>query len=195
MPDRVCHVCYLCNNRFTVVKRKHHCRLCGQVFCSNCCSNHVNGEPFGFTTTIRICNLCLSLMEETPSSNDIILANRLTESGTVSSLFENSPLPTIFSSGSDPTSRKVSPNTTPVKNENEISNNNSTTTTRRLKSGSVSSYDYFEENSREENNNNNNNNNNDEDDEDEYDRYNDDTPEFIQNNIQQRYGDCIYIYI
>lgn len=138
-------------------------------------------------------------MEEAPSSNDIILANRLTECGTVSSLLD-SPLPTIFSNISEPNSKKVSPDTTPTKNENEISSRHSSN--KRLLSGSISSYDYsYDENKDDDNNNNNSKNDgnniedDDDDDEDEYDRYNDDTPEFIQNNIQQRYGDCIYIYI
>ena len=28
--------CYLCSNTFTFFNRKHHCRVCGRVFCGNC---------------------------------------------------------------------------------------------------------------------------------------------------------------
>lgn len=28
--------CEFCMNRFSLTKRKHHCRLCGKIMCSNC---------------------------------------------------------------------------------------------------------------------------------------------------------------
>ncbi|CBK21583.2 uncharacterized protein [Blastocystis hominis] len=37
MPDEVCLSCYGCQQKFTVIRRRHHCRICGQVFCSDCC--------------------------------------------------------------------------------------------------------------------------------------------------------------
>ena len=36
MPDRLCKHCYACDAPFTVFRRRHHCRLCGQVFCNTC---------------------------------------------------------------------------------------------------------------------------------------------------------------
>jgi len=36
MPDELCKTCYACEVEFNVFRRRHHCRLCGQVFCSNC---------------------------------------------------------------------------------------------------------------------------------------------------------------
>lgn len=36
MPDRLCKTCYSCDTPFTVFRRRHHCRLCGQVFCNTC---------------------------------------------------------------------------------------------------------------------------------------------------------------
>jgi hypothetical protein len=38
MPDVLCKTCYGCEAQFTVFRRRHHCRLCGQVFCSRCSS-------------------------------------------------------------------------------------------------------------------------------------------------------------
>jgi hypothetical protein len=38
MPDVLCKQCYGCEAQFTVFRRRHHCRLCGQVFCSRCSS-------------------------------------------------------------------------------------------------------------------------------------------------------------
>ena len=38
MPDQLCKHCYACEEKFTVFRRRHHCRLCGQVFCNSCSS-------------------------------------------------------------------------------------------------------------------------------------------------------------
>lgn len=36
MPDQLCKQCYSCELAFTMFRRRHHCRLCGQVFCNSC---------------------------------------------------------------------------------------------------------------------------------------------------------------
>lgn len=33
MPEQECRSCYECNASFSTFRRKHHCRICGQVFC------------------------------------------------------------------------------------------------------------------------------------------------------------------
>jgi hypothetical protein len=33
--------CQLCSSQFGFLWRKHHCRICGGVFCSNCCIKHI----------------------------------------------------------------------------------------------------------------------------------------------------------
>lgn len=33
--------CYNCNKLFTLYNRKHHCRSCGKIFCSNCLLNNI----------------------------------------------------------------------------------------------------------------------------------------------------------
>ena len=50
MPDRYCKQCYTCEAPFTVFRRRHHCRLCGQVFC-NPCSAHFLSRAAAVTTT------------------------------------------------------------------------------------------------------------------------------------------------
>ena len=59
MPDQLCKQCYSCELPFTVFRRRHHCRLCGQVFC-NACSAH-----FVPNSTIRVCHLCHEQVQET----------------------------------------------------------------------------------------------------------------------------------
>ncbi|OBZ68491.1 1-phosphatidylinositol 3-phosphate 5-kinase FAB1, partial [Grifola frondosa] len=59
MDDELCKECYDCKSVFTTWRRKHHCRICGQIFCSRCASNIIKGARFGQDGMLRVCNLCL----------------------------------------------------------------------------------------------------------------------------------------
>ncbi|PPQ76863.1 hypothetical protein CVT24_008633 [Panaeolus cyanescens] len=59
MDDENCKECYDCKSVFTTWRRKHHCRICGQIFCSRCASNIIKGARFGAEGMVRVCNLCL----------------------------------------------------------------------------------------------------------------------------------------
>ena len=56
MPDRLCKVCYGCEDAFTMYRRKHHCRMCGQIFCNQCSSHYIDG--------VRACRLCHDQISE-----------------------------------------------------------------------------------------------------------------------------------
>jgi len=60
VPDSSRQSCPGCNTPFTYYIRRHHCRLCGDVFCSNCSNNKtilpLDGEEFN--TPVRVCNWC-----------------------------------------------------------------------------------------------------------------------------------------
>ncbi|KAL8488172.1 hypothetical protein ACS0TY_024453 [Phlomoides rotata] len=64
MPDESCRVCYECDSPFTIFNRKHHCRLCGRVFCARCTTNTVPALPDEpkdgreERDRIRVCNYC-----------------------------------------------------------------------------------------------------------------------------------------
>lgn len=36
IPSRNISKCYTCKEKFSLLKRKHHCRICGRIFCSYC---------------------------------------------------------------------------------------------------------------------------------------------------------------
>ena len=60
MPNENCTTCYDCGRAFGMLLRKHHCRVCGIIFCSSCSSNTLPGRPFGFTKPVRVCNYCFT---------------------------------------------------------------------------------------------------------------------------------------
>jgi len=76
MPDSNCHQCYECGLRFSTLKRRHHCRICGQIFCYSCCSQQVPGKIIGYTGYLRACTYCCRVVlqyVQRPSSRDEIL--------------------------------------------------------------------------------------------------------------------------
>ena len=63
MPDNACKECSECGVRFSLVIRRHHCRVCGRIYCSDCCSyavpsRHVNPGQRG---TMKACLRCVQV--------------------------------------------------------------------------------------------------------------------------------------
>jgi 1-phosphatidylinositol-3-phosphate 5-kinase len=67
MKDENAKVCFGCGDGFSTFRRKHHCRLCGQIFCSSC-TNLVSGKPFGQASKLRVCKTCETMMNGDDSS-------------------------------------------------------------------------------------------------------------------------------
>ncbi|XP_063978428.1 lateral signaling target protein 2 isoform X2 [Diachasmimorpha longicaudata] len=65
IPDNDAPRCMACHAGFTVVRRRHHCRNCGKVFCGRCSSNNVPLPRYGHTKPVRVCNRCF-LYQVTP---------------------------------------------------------------------------------------------------------------------------------
>uniref|UniRef100_A0A7S1PJX7 FYVE-type domain-containing protein n=1 Tax=Neobodo designis TaxID=312471 RepID=A0A7S1PJX7_NEODS len=53
MDDDSAHDCKSCRREFTITRRKHHCRLCGQLFCNSCATEN---KAWG----MRVCTYCLA---------------------------------------------------------------------------------------------------------------------------------------
>lgn len=58
IPDIQAPKCMSCEASFTVVKRRHHCRNCGKVFCARCSANSVPLPKYGHHKPVRVCNKC-----------------------------------------------------------------------------------------------------------------------------------------
>ncbi|GLE06580.1 hypothetical protein PINS_up015974 [Pythium insidiosum] len=50
--------CYICQQRFSSLRRRHHCRLCGDVTCSRCSTTHYIRLVSEVRSTLRICLFC-----------------------------------------------------------------------------------------------------------------------------------------
>lgn len=64
VPDKVTNFCMQCNLKFSLIKRRHHCRACGQVLCSTCCSLKAKLAYMGAATEARICVQCDLLLNQ-----------------------------------------------------------------------------------------------------------------------------------
>jgi hypothetical protein len=78
IPDKSAKKCMRCLKKFNLSTRKHHCRSCGYVVCSDC-SEHVAVLPnMGYNSPVRVCDACfISITDarvnenvgQTPSKN------------------------------------------------------------------------------------------------------------------------------
>ncbi|KAF0718242.1 Aste57867_1811 [Aphanomyces stellatus] len=86
--------CKLCAKKFTLFLRKHHCRMCGDVFCSACTTFVtivVRDEP---KNSVRICGPCIAVHKTRYTSRR----------GPTTSLLESTPLARASKSVSVPSS-------------------------------------------------------------------------------------------
>ncbi|XP_077318595.1 zinc finger FYVE domain-containing protein 16 isoform X2 [Lithobates pipiens] len=60
IPDSVAPNCMNCSIKFTFTKRRHHCRACGKVFCSVCCSQKCKLQYL--EKEARVCVICYSFI-------------------------------------------------------------------------------------------------------------------------------------
>lgn len=58
--DREARDCKQCGERFSVARRRHHCRNCGGIFCAQCSENTMalpsSSKP------VRVCDACYALL-------------------------------------------------------------------------------------------------------------------------------------
>jgi len=56
--DKLCLVCEGCGKDFGVMRRRHHCRRCGGVFCDPCTSRRIKGVSGYGDSPVRVCAVC-----------------------------------------------------------------------------------------------------------------------------------------
>ncbi|XP_017775866.1 PREDICTED: WD repeat and FYVE domain-containing protein 3 isoform X2 [Nicrophorus vespilloides] len=63
LKDEGADYCAGCNVKFTIYERKHHCRNCGQVFCSKCSRFESEISRLRILKPVRVCQSCYALLK------------------------------------------------------------------------------------------------------------------------------------
>ena len=66
--------CARCTAGFSLLKRRHHCRICGDIFCDPCCEIRQNMPLRGYSTPQRVCGGCARKHEQTAFIQTQLLA-------------------------------------------------------------------------------------------------------------------------
>ena len=69
MKDESSKECFSCGKTFNTFRRKHHCRICGQIFCSSC-TLLIDGDRFGCHAKMRVCYNCYEHADTYEDSSD-----------------------------------------------------------------------------------------------------------------------------
>jgi len=51
--------CTGCSQKFTLYVRKHHCRNCGDIYCSLCCGDKIPLKHLDYQEPVRVCRSCV----------------------------------------------------------------------------------------------------------------------------------------
>jgi len=66
--DSECQSCFRCRTEFSTLKRRHHCRACGQIFCNACSSKTAPIPKYGIEKEVRVCDLCYEKLKTNPTA-------------------------------------------------------------------------------------------------------------------------------
>lgn len=80
--------CFRCHTSFSAFTRKHHCRACGETFCSTCSSKSSALLEYGIEDEVRVCESCYERLTTTGSVN---LTTAATESTTTTTTTTTKP--------------------------------------------------------------------------------------------------------
>ncbi|SCU98012.1 LAFA_0G14862g1_1 [Lachancea sp. 'fantastica'] len=69
MKDESAKECFSCARPFTTFRRKHHCRICGQIFCGTC-SFLSDGVKYQHAGRMRVCRNCHTHFDTFNDSSD-----------------------------------------------------------------------------------------------------------------------------
>jgi hypothetical protein len=68
--DKTTNKCSECNIHFNIIKRKHHCRNCGKIFCNNCSKNRIIIPNSTYTNKERVCVNCYNILQKKELINE-----------------------------------------------------------------------------------------------------------------------------
>ncbi|XP_041078817.1 myotubularin-related protein 3-like isoform X7 [Polyodon spathula] len=79
-PDHLAPQCYGCESRFWLASRKHHCRNCGNVFCSTCCDQKIPVPSQQLFEPSRVCMTCYGSLQPHSTTLELELEKPITAS-------------------------------------------------------------------------------------------------------------------
>lgn len=68
LPDSASMKCMRCLTKFTLTKRRHHCRKCGFLVCNHCSKERVLLDNINSQKCVRVCKKCYADSEEFENS-------------------------------------------------------------------------------------------------------------------------------
>jgi len=71
-PDTAANSCLNCSKEFKLWRRRHHCRCCGYVFCSDCVADKEKLISMNYTDRVRICQQCISRRNDDQAQTVIV---------------------------------------------------------------------------------------------------------------------------
>ena len=67
IPDEYVTICK-CGSKFGVIKRKHHCRGCGDIFCGDCLTKKAKLK-YANNKFDKVCDACYDILKEKGINN------------------------------------------------------------------------------------------------------------------------------
>jgi len=75
VPDSKSRTCSSCHQAFTFTNRRHHCRVCGLVYCAKCCSHSDIVRVFHTDRPVRTCVVCHGYLAQPGVEKETTLAS------------------------------------------------------------------------------------------------------------------------
>ncbi|KAJ4456345.1 putative 1-phosphatidylinositol 3-phosphate 5-kinase FAB1 [Paratrimastix pyriformis] len=85
MQDKYCPCCFECQAKFSLFRRRHHCRLCGHVFCGRCAPLLPAGQLL--MQQARLCTACATRIRVQETQRRVPVADPLGRGGAPRSPF------------------------------------------------------------------------------------------------------------
>lgn len=70
VDDKTSPTCMLCETKWSMTNRRHHCRSCGHLVCGKCARKKLRFREQGIVKTLRACDVCVNVAHA--NSTDII---------------------------------------------------------------------------------------------------------------------------
>lgn len=79
VPDASQPACFATGEKFTFFNRRHHCRVCGHIFCDRACDTLQAVPDLGHYQPVRVCDACRGVESSDASEDLLLLSARRTE--------------------------------------------------------------------------------------------------------------------